>query len=61
MQAQAVSEEQRSSRDHQKLTTDLHDITTWLACVTPELKKLQTAEVSVSVQIMEARFKQLKV
>lgn len=62
LQAQAVTEEQCYSRDREQLTSDLHDITSWLAQVIPELEKLQSAETaSVSVQIMEARVKQLKV
>ncbi|KAI4890797.1 hypothetical protein NFI96_001405 [Prochilodus magdalenae] len=60
LQARAVSEEQRSSSDLQKLTSDLHNITSWLGSVTPELERLQKAETSVSVKIMEARVKELK-
>ena len=61
LQARAVSEEQCSSSDLQKLTSDLHNITSWLGSVTPELERLQKAETSVSVKIMEARVKELKV
>lgn len=62
LQAQAVREEQCYSRDREQLTADLHDITSWLGQVIPELEKLQNAETPcVSVQIMEARVKQLKV
>ncbi|KAL1254649.1 hypothetical protein QQF64_016878, partial [Cirrhinus molitorella] len=60
LQAQAVSKEQCSSRDPQQLTSDLHDITSWLDCVTPELDRLQKPETSVSVEILEERVKQLK-
>ncbi|XP_036438507.1 LOW QUALITY PROTEIN: nesprin-2 [Colossoma macropomum] len=60
LQARAVSEEQCSSRDPQKLTSDLQNITSWLGRVTPELERLQKAETSVSVEIMEARVKELK-
>ncbi|XP_072538856.1 nesprin-2a isoform X2 [Salminus brasiliensis] len=60
LRAQAVSEEQCSSKDPQKLTSDLHNITSWLGRVTPELERLQKAETSVSVQLMEAKVKQLK-
>uniref|UniRef100_A0A8B9LTW3 KASH domain-containing protein n=1 Tax=Astyanax mexicanus TaxID=7994 RepID=A0A8B9LTW3_ASTMX len=58
--AQAVTEKQCSSKDPQKLTSDLHNITSWLGRVTPELEKLQKTETSVSVQLLEARVKQLK-
>lgn len=62
LQAQAVREEQCYSRDREQLTSDLHDITSWLGQVIPEIEKLQNAETAcVSVQIMEARVKQLKV
>lgn len=62
LQARAVREEQCYSRDREQLTSDLHNITSWLGQVIPELKKLRNAETaSVSVQIMEARVKQLKV
>ncbi|KAL6486315.1 hypothetical protein MHYP_G00057070 [Metynnis hypsauchen] len=60
LQARAVSEEQCSSRDPRKLTSDLLNITSWLGRVTPELERLQKAETSVSVEIMEARVKELK-
>ncbi|XP_059369612.1 nesprin-2-like [Carassius carassius] len=60
LQAQAVSKEQCSSRDPQQLTSDLHDITSWLDRVTPELDKLQKPETAVSVEILEERVKQLK-
>ncbi|XP_049338084.1 nesprin-2 isoform X3 [Astyanax mexicanus] len=58
--ALAVTEKQCSSKDPQKLTSDLHNITSWLGRVTPELEKLQKTETSVSVQLLEARVKQLK-
>lgn len=62
LQAQAVRQEQCYSRDRKQLTSDLHDITSWLSQVIPELTKVQNAETAcVSVQIMEARVKQLKV
>lgn len=61
LQAQAVSKEQCSSRDPQQLTSDLHDITSWLDRVTPELDRLQKPETAVSVEILEERVKQLKV
>uniref|UniRef100_A0A671N7V8 KASH domain-containing protein n=1 Tax=Sinocyclocheilus anshuiensis TaxID=1608454 RepID=A0A671N7V8_9TELE len=60
LQAQAVSKEQCSTRDPQQLTSDLHDITSWLDHVTPELDRLQKPETSVSVEILEERVKQLK-
>ncbi|XP_043093802.1 nesprin-2 isoform X3 [Puntigrus tetrazona] len=60
LQAQAVSKEQCSSRDPQQLTSDLHDITSWLDRVTPELDSLQKPETAVSVEILEERVKQLK-
>ncbi|XP_017539502.1 nesprin-2 isoform X2 [Pygocentrus nattereri] len=60
LQARAVSEEQCSSRDPRKLTSDLLNITSWLGRVAPELERLQKAETSVSVEIMEARVKELK-
>ncbi|KAF4070784.1 hypothetical protein AMELA_G00277550 [Ameiurus melas] len=61
LQAQTVREEQCYSRDREQLTSDLHDITSWLDQVIPELEKLQNAETTcVSVQIMEARVKHLK-
>ncbi|KAK3542505.1 hypothetical protein QTP86_027710 [Hemibagrus guttatus] len=60
-QAQAVREEQCYSKDREQLTSDLHDITSWLGQVIPELEKFQNEETAcVSVQIMEARVKQLK-
>uniref|UniRef100_A0A671NED1 KASH domain-containing protein n=1 Tax=Sinocyclocheilus anshuiensis TaxID=1608454 RepID=A0A671NED1_9TELE len=55
LQAQAVSKEQCSTRDPQQLTSDLHDITSWLDHVTPELDRLQKPETSVSVEILEER------
>ncbi|KAI2651915.1 Nesprin-2 [Labeo rohita] len=58
--AQAVSKEQCSSRDPQQLTSDLHDITSWLDRVIPELDRLQKPETAVSVVILEERVKQLK-
>ncbi len=61
LQAQAVSKEQCSSRDPQQLTSDLHDITSWLDCATPELDRLQKPETAVSVELLEERVKQLKV
>lgn len=61
LQAQAVSKEQCSSRDPQQLTSDLHDITSWLDRVIPELDRLQKPETAVSVVILEERVKQLKV
>lgn len=62
LQARAVREEQCYSRDREQLTSDLHNITSWLGQVIPELEKLRNAETAcVSVQIMEARVKQLKV
>ncbi|XP_058234972.1 nesprin-1 isoform X2 [Hemibagrus wyckioides] len=61
LQAQAVREEQCYSKDREQLTSDLHNITSWLGQVIPELEKLQNEETAcVSVQIMEARVKQLK-
>ncbi|XP_016100038.1 nesprin-2-like [Sinocyclocheilus grahami] len=60
LQAQAVSKEQCSTRDPQQLTSDLHDISSWLDHVTPELDRLQKPETSVSVEILEERVKQLK-
>uniref|UniRef100_A0A8C1YDQ0 KASH domain-containing protein n=1 Tax=Cyprinus carpio TaxID=7962 RepID=A0A8C1YDQ0_CYPCA len=60
LQAQAVSKEQCSCRDPQQLTSDLHDITSWLDRVTPELDRLQKPETAVSVEILEERVKQLK-
>ncbi|MCI4389446.1 hypothetical protein PGIGA_G00098050 [Pangasianodon gigas] len=61
LQARAVREEQCYNRDREQLMSDLHDITSWLGQVIPELEKLQNAETAcVSVQIMEARVKQLK-
>ncbi|XP_050993997.1 nesprin-2 isoform X3 [Labeo rohita] len=60
LQAQAVSKEQCSSRDPQQLTSDLHDITSWLDRVIPELDRLQKPETAVSVVILEERVKQLK-
>ncbi|KAF4099427.1 hypothetical protein G5714_019553 [Onychostoma macrolepis] len=60
LQAQAVSKEQCSSRDPQQLTSDLHDITSWLDRVTPELDRLQKPETAISVEILEERVKQLK-
>uniref|UniRef100_A0A671M6C5 KASH domain-containing protein n=1 Tax=Sinocyclocheilus anshuiensis TaxID=1608454 RepID=A0A671M6C5_9TELE len=60
LQAQAVSKEQCSSRDPQQLTSGLHDITSWLDRVTPELDRLQKPETAVSVEILEERVKQLK-
>ncbi|XP_051511030.1 LOW QUALITY PROTEIN: nesprin-2-like [Myxocyprinus asiaticus] len=60
LQAQAVSKEQCSTRDPQQLTSDLNNITSWLECVTPELDRLQKPEISASVEILEARVKQLK-
>ncbi|GAA6103692.1 nesprin-2 [Tachysurus ichikawai] len=61
LQAQAVREEQCYSKDQKQLTSDLHDITSWLGQVIPELEKFQNEETAcISVQIMEARVKQLK-
>ncbi|XP_051954461.1 nesprin-2-like [Xyrauchen texanus] len=60
LQAQAVSKEQCSTRDPLPLTSDLNNITSWLDCVTPELDRLQKPETSASVEILEARVKQLK-
>lgn len=60
-QAQAVSKEQCSTRDPQQLTSDLHDITSWLERVSPELERLQKPEVSATVEMLEARVKELKV
>ncbi|XP_052441872.1 nesprin-2-like isoform X3 [Carassius gibelio] len=60
LQAQAVSKEQCCTRDPQQLTSDLHDITSWLDRVTPELDSLQKPETAVSVEILEERVKQLK-
>ncbi|XP_016149734.1 nesprin-2-like [Sinocyclocheilus grahami] len=60
LQAQAVSKEQCSSRDPQQLTSGLHNITSWLDRVTPELDRLQKPETAVSVEILEERGKQLK-
>ncbi|KAI5619793.1 nesprin-2-like isoform X2, partial [Silurus asotus] len=60
-QAQAVREEQCYSRDREQLMSDLHNFTSWLGQIMPELEKLQNAETAcVSVQIMEERVKQLK-
>lgn len=61
LQAQAVSKEQCSTRDPQQLTSDLHDITSWLERVSPELERLQKPEASATVDMLEARVKELKV
>nr|XP_021324291.1 nesprin-2-like isoform X1 [Danio rerio] len=60
LQAQAVSKEQCRTRDPQQLTSDLHDITSWLDCITLELDMLQRPETSASVEVLEERVKQLK-
>ncbi|XP_077075807.1 nesprin-2a [Siphateles boraxobius] len=60
LQAQAVSKEQCCTRDPQQLTSDLHDITSWLDRVIPELDRLQKPETSASVKVLEERVKQLK-
>jgi len=61
LQAQAVSKEQCCTRDPQQLTSDLHDITSWLDRVTLELDRLQKPETSASVEVLEEKVKQLKV
>ncbi|KAG1964264.1 nesprin-2 [Pimephales promelas] len=60
LQAQAVSKEQCCTRDPQQLTSDLHDITSWLDRVTLELDRLQKPETSASVEVLEEKVKQLK-
>lgn len=60
LQAQAVSKE-CSTRDPQQMTSDLHDITSWLERVSPELERLQKPESSATVEMLEARVKELKV
>ncbi|XP_056337531.1 nesprin-2 isoform X2 [Danio aesculapii] len=60
LQAQAVSKEQCRTRDPQQLTSDLHDITSWLDRITLELDTLQRPETSASVEVLEERVKQLK-
>lgn len=61
LQAQAMSEEMRSERDPQQLTSDLNDITSWLGQVTPELQQLQSPESDTTIEAMEAKVRHLKV
>uniref|UniRef100_A0A4W4EGC1 KASH domain-containing protein n=1 Tax=Electrophorus electricus TaxID=8005 RepID=A0A4W4EGC1_ELEEL len=52
--------EQRSSGHPQQLTSHLHDVTSWLGRVTPELETLLDAEVPVTLELLEDQVKHLK-
>ncbi|KAK6295335.1 hypothetical protein J4Q44_G00345610 [Coregonus suidteri] len=60
LQAQARSDLLSGPREPCQLTSDLHDITSWLGRVMPELERVQVPETPTSIQDMEARVKQLK-
>ncbi|XP_029965420.1 nesprin-2-like isoform X2 [Salarias fasciatus] len=60
LQAQSRRVQPDSPQEPPQLQAQLHDVTSWLESVTPELDRLQRSEPAASIQDMEARAKELK-
>ncbi|MGH0145623.1 UNVERIFIED_CONTAM: hypothetical protein FKN15_051455 [Acipenser sinensis] len=63
IQAQGLSNKLRKKQNlqqWQQLNSDLHDITSWMKQIEPELDELQKLESSTSIQDIEGNIKKLK-
>ncbi|KAG7240906.1 hypothetical protein INR49_026229, partial [Caranx melampygus] len=60
IQAQSRNEQQAGPPQPKQLTSDLHDITSWLEDVIPELERLQMTNPVPSIEDMETKAKELK-